>query len=324
LWASHGRRRRLELSWFLLTRGLWFVVLELTVMRLAYNFTFASEYPVFLIVLWVLGLCLIGLALLVWLPGRLLAVISLATIVLHHLLDPVQPSQFGELGWAWLLLHQVGAFTVAGVTAIVAYPLVPWIAVMALGYCFGPIVGRDAPRRQRALIAIGLAFVAAFVVLRAINAYGDPQPWRSQPSAVFTALSFLNTTKYPPSLMFLLMTLGPALLLLAWFDRRGVPGGHPIVVFGRVHLFYFVLHFYAAHVAAVLLALVTYGATAWSFVFNPVPSMGGPQALFPDDFGYPLSVAYLVWIAVVVARYPACRWFAAFKTRHRAWWIGYV
>ena len=324
LWASQGRRRRLQLSWFLLTRGVWFVLLELTVMRLAYNFTFAGEYPVFLIVLWVLGLCLIGLSALVWLPVPLLAAISIATIVLHHLLDPIQASQFGAFRWAWLLLHQVGVFSVAGVTAIVAYPFVPWIAVMALGYCFGPIMEQDAARRTRALTASGLAALAGFVLLRAINAYGDPQPWATQPSALFTALSFLNTTKYPPSLMFLSMTLGPAFLLLAWFDRRQIHATHPLAVFGRVPLFYFVLHFYLAHAAAVLLAFVTYGAAAWSFVFHPLPSMGGPRALFPADFGYPLWAAYVVWAVVVLVSYPACQWFATFKARHRTWWIGYL
>jgi hypothetical protein len=137
-------------------------------------------------------------------------------------------------------------------------------------------------------------------------------------------LSFLNTTKYPPSLAFLLMTLGPALLALAWFERPLPRWAGPLVVFGRVPLFYFVLHFFAAHLAAVLLGFVRYGAAAARFALHPVPSMGGPADLFPADFGYSLGVAYLVWAGVVLAMYPACRWFAEFKARRKEWWVSYL
>jgi uncharacterized membrane protein len=323
LWLQR-RRTKGQLSKFLLTRGLWLVVLELTVMRLAYNFNFSLQYPFLLLVLWVLGLGMIGMALLVWLPVPLLAVLSVAMIALHNMLDKVTATQFGAAAGVWNLVHQVGAFPFAGKLFVVGYPLVPWIAVMALGYCFGTMYLMERARRRRYLVMIGSAATLGFVVLRAINGYGDPAPWASQQSGVFTVLSFLNTSKYPPSLVFLLMTLGPAILLLAWFDRPSLKDSNPLVVFGRVPLFYFVLHFYAAHVAAVILALFHYGSAALPFIFKPLPSMGGPRELFPAQFGYDLWVAYLVWALIVLALYPACRWFASVKARRRDWWLSYL
>ena len=323
LWWQRGRTRR-DLSVFLLTRGLWLIVLELTVMRLAYNFTFSAQYPLFLIVLWALGLCMVALAALVWLPLPVLAVLSIATIAGHNLLDGVDPARLGGAAGLWSLLHQPGPVQLFGATGFVAYPLIPWIAVMALGFCLGPVFRWDPARRMRFLTAIGAAATVGFVLLRGLNRYGDPAPWSVQPSPTFTLLSFLNTTKYPPSLSFLLMTLGPSFLALAWFERWRVLAARPLVVFGQVPLFYFVLHFYAAHLAAVLLALLRYGKDAWAFVFHPLPSMVGPSSPFPAGFGWDLWVVYLVWALIVVGLYPVCRWFAGVKARRRDWWLGYL
>lgn len=266
---------------------------------------------------------MIALAALVWLPLPALAALSLAAIVGHNLLDGIDPARFGAAAGLWNVLHRPGPLVLPWGTAFVAYPLVPWIAVMAMGFCLGPLYGWDPARRTRVLLVLGTAATAGFLVLRAVNRYGDPVAWAVQPAG-FTLLSFLNTTKYPPSLDFLLMTLGPAFLLLAWLERRGVRPTNPLVVFGRVPLFYFVLHFYAAHLTAVLLSLARYGGQAWGFVFHPVPSMGGPATLFPQDFGWDLWVAYLVWGVIVVGLYPVCRWFAEVKTRRRDWWLGYL
>ena len=323
LWWRRGHTRR-ELSWFLLTRGLWLIVLEVTVMRLAYNFSLSGQYPLLLIVLWALGGCMVALAALVWLPLPALTVVSLAIIASHNLLDGVDPARFSAGAGLWNVLHQPGLVPLPAVPTIVAYPLVPWIAVMALGFCLGPIYLQDSSRRQRFLLRSGAAATIGFVLLRAVNHYGDPVPWTGQPATVYTVLSFLNTTKYPPSLAFLLMTLGPVLLALGWLDRHPPRPVHPLVVFGRVPLFYFVLHFYAAHLAAVLLAFGRYGSEAWRFVFHPVPSMGGPTALFPGGFGYDLRVTYLVWALIVLALYPLCRWFAGVKARRHDWWLGYL
>jgi uncharacterized membrane protein len=311
LWWQRGRSRT-DLSRFLLTRGLWLIVLELTLMRFAYQFSMAPRYPVLLVVLWALGASMMALAALAWLPIRLLAVLSVATIALHNLLDGVRG------GVAWTFLHQVGVFQKGPWTVLVAYPLVPWIAVMAAGFCFGPILLFDDARRQKLLVRLGAGLTAAFIVLRAVNAYGDPVPWTSG------ILSFLNTTKYPPSLLFLLMTLGPALLAFAWLEGRTLSDRNPLVIFGRVPLFYFVLHFFAAHLLAVLCSWIRYGSAATRFIFEPFPSMGGPRELFPPDFGFSLGATYVAWLAIVLLMYPLCRWFAKVKATRRDWWLGYL
>jgi len=322
-WWNNGRTRG-QLSGFLVSRGIWLIVLELTVMQLAYNFNFSTSNPIFLLVLWVLGACMVCMAALIWLPIRWLGILSVAAIALHNMLDPIAARQFGADAWLWNLLHQVGAFQFAGRLVIVPYTLIPWVAVMAAGFCFGPVWLKDPEARRRDLLRIGLAATLAFVAIRAVNVYGDPAPWSVQPSPITTALSFLNVTKYPPSLEFLLMTLGPALLVLACFDRRAFASTHPLVVFGRVPLFYFIAHFYLAHVAAAILAMLQYGSRALTFIFLPLPSMGGPKDLFPAGFGYHLLVAYVVWAAIVLGLYPACRWFAGVKARRRDWWLSYL
>ena len=305
----HGRSKG-QLAWFLVTRGLWLIVLELTVMQLAYNFHVSASYPIFLLVLWVLGACMIILAALVWLPMPVLTVGAAAVVVLHHLLE----------GTPLPLLHQVSAVPFAGRVFIAPYTLIPWFAVMALGYCMGPLFEKPAAERRRLLFRIGWGVTVAFIVVRGLNLYGDPAPW----SGPREALSFLNTTKYPPSLSFLLMTLGPALVVLAWFERVSFSRTNPLIVFGRVPLFYFVLHFFAAHAIAVVLAVATYGAAAWSFMFQPVPSMGGPAQAFPAGFGWDLWVVYVVWLALVAALYPVCLWFSRVKERNRSWWLSYL
>ncbi len=303
LWRRGGRVSR-----FLWTRGLWLILLEVTVMRVAYNFSLSMKYPLFLLVLWVLGACMIVLAALVHLPPRVLAVISVATILLHNCLDGIPLPG----------LHQPGAFPIGGFVVLVGYPLIPWFAVMSAGFCAGELMTLDAGRRQRLLLSLGAAMTVAFVAIRAANRYGDPVP------SVGGLLSFLNTTKYPPSLDFLLMTLGPGLVLLALFDRWQLRAENPLAVLGRVPLFYFVTHFLAAHALIVVLSFLQYGTAARHFIFNPVPSMGAPQGLFPAGFGYPLWAAYVAWITIVAAIYPLCRWFDGVKQRRRDWWLSYL
>jgi uncharacterized membrane protein len=325
---KNGNRTRAQLSRFLVTRGLWLIALELTIMQLAYNFDVSANYPIFLLVLWVLGACMIVLAGLVWMPIRVLTVLSVATIILHNSFDGIRAQSLGGFAPFWTLLHQVGAIPVAGRIVIAPYTLVPWFAVMALGFCIAQVFSirfsSEAEKRRDLLFRLGLAMTIAFVALRVINVYGDPARWQGQSSTILTLLSFLNTTKYPPSLAFLLMTLGPALMVLSWFDRVPFARSNPLIVFGRVPLFYFVLHFVLAHAAIVVLALFTYGSRALTFMFQPVPSMGGPAKAFPPDFGYDLWVAYAVWITIVVGLYPLCRWFAAVKERGQHWWLSYL
>ncbi len=212
----------------------------------------------------------------------------------------------------------------AGHVVVVAYPVLPWAGVMALGFAAGALYDLEASRRRRVLVWTGMALIAGFLALRGWNQYGDPQPWSVQSTATLTVLSFLRTTKYPPSLAFLLMTLGPVLLGLAWFERRSPDRGHPLVVIGRVPLFYYVGHFAAAHAWR---RFWPGGATAtcrWPFLSGPFPSMGGARETFPADFGWPLWMVYLVWFAVVFLMYPLCRWYDRLKSGRRWWWLGYL
>ena len=322
----YGRRKQdaKQLSQFLWKRGIWFIFLEFAVMQFAYNFNFSRDYIVLLLILWIFGLCFIFMAALVRLPLPWLLPLSLAVILFHNALDFLRPADGNPFVLVVSALHQPNIFAVAGFRFLVSYPPVPWLFVMAAGYCFGQLFLLEPPRRQRIIGRLGLLTTAAFVAIRAVNVYGDPAPWSHQKSAVFTFLSFLNTTKYPPSLEFLLMTLGPAFLLLGFYDRCRWKDSNPLLVFGRVPLFYFVLHFYAIHALVLILAFFRYGTGASRFIFNPVPAMGGPQQLYPPNFGYPFGVVYLCWIMLIVALYPCCRWFTGVKATRRAWWLSYL
>jgi uncharacterized membrane protein len=312
---------RAELSRFLWTRGFWLVVLEFTIVRAGFFFDLGSA-PLILLVFWALGMSMIALAVLVHLPYRLLLGLSIAMIALHNLFDGVKSAQFGAYAWVWQILHAQELLRVGPPPVIVAYPLVPWIGVMAAGYCCGRVYRLTPERRRAVLLRLGLALTAAFVVIRAVNGYGDPRPWTPQASPLFTGLSFLNTTKYPPSLAFLLMTLGPALILLALVDGVRVGQRHPLLVFGRVPLFYFVLHIPLIHVMAIVLAWARYGAAP--FLLMPPPTFGTPRTVFPPDYGWDLWVVYAMWALVVVTLYPVCLWFMRLKARRRDWWLSYL
>jgi uncharacterized membrane protein len=195
------------------------------------------------------------------------------------------------------------------------YPLIPWVGVLALGYCLGPLLLRDADARRRALVRLGLVLIAAFLVVRAFNGYGDPSPWSVQRSPTLTILSFLNTSKYPPSLVFLLMTLGFALVLLGVADRARGPVARFFIVYGRVPFFYFVLHFYVIHLLALIAGVLTgYGASQF---------MTMPFA-FPRTYGFDLATTYVIWAGVVLALYAPCRWFADVKARRTDAWLSYL
>ena len=307
LWYQRGHSKA-ELSRFLWTRGLWLVVLDLTVMRFAFNFSLTSGLLI-LGVLWALGWSMVVLALLIYIPIRWLTALSIATIALHNLADSVTG------GWIWNIIHQPGIFKIGDTVVLAAYPLVPWIAVMSLGFCLGRVFLLDPSDRQKFLLRAGLATTIAFLVIRAINIYGDPSPWS-------TALSFLRTTKYPPSLDFLLMTLGPAMLLLAAFERLKLTSSHPFLVFGRTPLFFFIVHFYAIHLLTIPFALIRYGEAP--FLRYPTPSLGGDAKLYPPGYGYDLWVVYCVWLGIVVLLYPLCLWFARLKERRKHWWLSYL
>jgi uncharacterized membrane protein len=240
----------------------------------------------------------------------------------HNLLDGISAARLGAWAPLWTVLHAPGFLSASpDHTVFLAYPLIPWVGVMALGWCLGAIYAWPAERRQRWLVRTGAALTAAFVVLRAINLYGDPAPWAAQPGAVLTVASFLNTTKYPPSLLFLLMTLGPALILLRLAEAPRARWLEPARIIGKVPLFYFLVHLALIHALAVLWSAVRYGSVHGMF---ESPSLGQFPITVPPDWGFALPGVYAAWLAVVLAMYPLCRWYAALKQRRTDWWLSYL
>ncbi|HKX52343.1 MAG TPA: heparan-alpha-glucosaminide N-acetyltransferase domain-containing protein [Nitrosospira sp.] len=317
--ASQGMKHS-RLAKRLFLRGLWLVFLELTVVRFAWFFNL--DYSLMdLQVIWALGWSMIALAALVYLPLWAIAGFGIGMILGHNLLDGIQLEDFqiagGSLTWqGWLLsvLH-IPHFPVV-------YPLIPWIGVMAAGYAFGPIMLTSSSIRRKSTLALSATLFTVFVILRALNIYGDPDPWVVQETSVFTLLSFLNTTKYPPSLLYLLMTLGLMLLLISafewWHEAHGPHGavGRFLITFGRVPLFFYLIHLYFIHALALLIAFAM-GADISSFMTSSWE--------FPPWWGFSLPIVYLVWVGVTALLYPVCRRFAAFKSRHRgSWWTPYI
>ena len=314
--ARRGRSAR-ELSRYLFTRGLWLMLLDVTVFRwLGLQFNFSS-HVIILNVLWALGWAMVALALLVHLPRPAIAAFGILLIAGHNLLDSVSSSQP-----LWTLLHvQSFILRTPEHSILVVYPLIPWLGVTALGNSLGAIYSWTRERRRALLFSCGIGMTAAFLVLRAIDAYGDPAPWSTQHSALQTAISFLDTTKYPPSLLFLLMTLGPALILLAAFDGSTSRLMCPVSVYGKVPLFYFLVHVPLIHLLAAGACYVRYGEAYGLF---ETPSLSQFPVAFPVGWGFHLPVVYLVWIFVVVSLYPLCAWYAAVKMRRASPWLSYI
>jgi uncharacterized membrane protein len=316
------RRSTARLSRYLFARGLWLIVLELFVLR-CFGWQFNFDYQVTLLtVLWALGWSMLVLSVLVYLPPRIVTATGVAMILVHNLFDGIQPAVFGSLAPIWSILHSPGVvFSDGRHVVFAAYPLIPWVGVAAAGYGLGQIFLWDAGRRRALLLRLGAVLILAFLALRVVNVYGDPRPWTGEASLFRTALSFLNATKYPPSLLFLLMTLGPALLLLRAVDRPTPAWLRPALVIGRVPLFYFVLHVVLMHGLAVLICYVRYGAVHWMF-----ESPGLAQFPVTQPPGWPVSlpVVYVLWACVVAMLYPLCRWFAAVKRRRADWWLSYL
>jgi uncharacterized membrane protein len=313
-----GRRRsRGELSWFLLTRGLWLILLELVLARwFVYQFNFDFRVTM-LLVLWALGCALVTLAALVHLPAFVVTAFGVLLVVSHNAVDSAAPANP-----LWAVLHAQGfLLNTPGHVIFVAYPLIPWIGVTAAGYGLGQVYDWDGDRRRSFLLRLGLALSLAFLVLRGLDGYGDPATWQRQATATFTVLSFLNTTKQPPSLLFLLMTLGPALVFLWAVDRATPRFLRPAVVIGKVPLFYYLLHFPLIHLLAVAVCYAKYGSAHWMF---ESPDLANYPFSAPPGWGFSLPVVYLIWAFVVAAMYPLCRWFAAVKRRRNDAWLSYL
>jgi len=282
-----------------------------------FGWTFAFDFTsVSLIVIWALGCSMIVLAGLIHLPTWAVAAFGLALIFGHNNFDGVKPEDLGGLGPLWRILHAGGEFElVHGFHVIAGYPLVPWIGVMAVGYAMGQLM-TQASERRRVLVILGASAVLLFVFLRLTRVYGEPNQWSRQSNPLLTLLSILDCRKYPPSLCYLLMTLGPALLFLALFDS-GVPRGlRPLLVFGRVPMFFYLLHLAVIHGLSVLANYVRFGHANWLY-----GNTAGVKP--PPDAGFDLPIVYLAWAVVILMLYPLCRWFAALKASSRAKWLGY-
>jgi uncharacterized membrane protein len=315
-YLSLRKKSKRELSWFLFTRGLWLIVLETVVTRcLGWQFNF-DYHVLMLIVLWALGWAMITLSVLVYLPAWAVATFGVVMIATNNLFDSVDSSN-----WLWTILHSLNFLVnTPRHVVFVTYVLIPWVGVTAAGYGLGQIYSWPSARRRAFLLPLGIGLSAAFIILRAINIYGDPQPWSTQKSAAFTVLSFLNTTKYPPSLLYLLMTLGPAMLFL-WAVDAGTPRWlRPALTVGKVPMFYYLLHIPLIHLIAVVVCYARYGQAHWMF---ESPSLRDFPITPPPGWGYSLPVVYLVWVCVVLTLYPLCCWFAGVRQRRSDAWLSY-
>ena len=320
-WLQRARGKpTTQLARLLVTRGLWLVLLELTV--LGFGWSFALPYLLFLQVIAAIGWGMVLLAAMVWLPRAVVLAVGVAIIAGHDLLDGIAPASFSSVSTWWTLLYVPGVISQRAVpVALVIYPVLPWFGVLAFGYGLGPSFLQSAPRRDRTFAVLGLAMIAVFLLLRGFNLYGDPAPWQPQATFGQSFMAFLNVQKYPPSLLYICATLGPVLALVPLIERwRGVTA-RIFLTFGAVPLFLYVLHVYAVHAVAILLRLAT-GQSIAGLIDNVRVIVVQPQLL--RGSGFSLPVVYLVWVAVLALLYPLCRWFAGVKQRGGHWWLSYL
>ena len=316
-YLSLKKKSKRELSRFLLTRGLWLIFLEVVVVRcLGWQFNF-NYHLTLLMVLWALGCAMIVLSGLVYFPPWAVTTFGVAMIALHNLFDNVS--------WdnpVWTILHSPGMLTTnPNHKVFVFYVLIPWVGVTAAGYGLGQIYDWRSERRRAFLWKLGVGLIAAFVVIREINIYGDPSRWTVQKSVAFTVLSFLNASKYPPSLLYLLMTIGPAVMFLWAVDGRNPKVFGPALTVGRVPMFYYLLHIPLIHVVAVVVCYARYGTAHWMFESDSPRNF---PVNTPPGWGYSLPIIYLIWFCVVLALYPLCRWYAGLKTRSKNGLLSYI
>jgi uncharacterized membrane protein len=315
LYGTHGKTRN-QVAWFLLTRGLWIVFLELTVVR--FTWTFDVNYQITVLqIIWVIGWSMVVLAALVFLPTEYVAIFGIVMIALHNLFDGIPADGLGSWGWLWRILHTGGPMMpIPDRLVFAAYPLIPWIGVMAVGYAFGAVMHGDPAARRRRLLVLGTLVCLAFLLLRASNVYGDPRRWSVQTDPLFTVFSFLNCHKYPPSLLFLLMTLGPAIVFLGLGEGKPGPVGRFLITYGRVPMFFYILHFALIHGAALASSYLRA-----SHDFGP----WHPPLAYPFPwYRYTLPEVYLIWLGVVLVLYLPCRWYAGVKRRRKDWWLSYL
>ena len=317
------RKTKKELSAFLIKRGLWLMLLETIVINFAWSFN--PSYPFFrLLVIWVLGLAMVILSVLIYLPPKIILVIGLLILFGHNLLDNIHATANSLNDFLWGVLHERKRFTIGGRTIATGYPIISWLGIMSLDYCFGSLYkkGMDAVLRKKYLLIMGGAAIVLFLLLRGINMYGDMKPWSPQSSFLLTICSFLNVTKYPPSLLYSLMTLGPALIVLALLEKPLNKLENMIIRIGRVPLFFYILHLFLIHLLA-MVAVVLSGRQ-WTDMILPL-NANAKDAPWLAGYGFSLAGTYLVWIVVILLLYPLCKWYDNYKTNHKEkWWLSYL
>ena len=315
------RKTKKQLSIFLLTRGLWLMFLEITVVN--FGWLFNPEFPsIFLVVIWTLGLSMVVLSAAIHLPQKLIPVLGILIVAGHNLLDNVHVPGTDLKAFLWAELHEQRRFFVGERIVATGYPVLPWIGVMLLGYYFGNLFTEKFPpsRRKKWLLGLGAGTIAAFILIRLTNFYGDPHPWVVQNSFTYSILSFLNTTKYPPSLLYILMTLGPAFIFLAYTERTSNSLSRAVIHIGRVPMFYYLIHIYLIHLLAMGAAEIS-GFNWDVFILKTWPWLE-PQL---KGYGFSLGVTYLVWIGVVLMLYPLCRWYDGYKQKNKdKKWLSYL
>jgi uncharacterized membrane protein len=315
------RKSKKQLSKFLVTRGLWLMLIELTVVNFGWFFNIHFSFLP-LIVIWAIGLSMVVLSGLIYLPKKIILVIGLLIVFCHNLLDNIHVEGNGFPAFLWAELHEPHRFQIGDRIVATGYPVLAWIGVMALGYCFGGLYSQNlnAEKRKRLLLLIGSVAVLLFIIIRATNAYGDASLWSKQPTAFFTFLSFLNTTKYPPSLLYILMTLGPAIIFLSLTEKKLPRFTKPLIHIGRVPMFFYLVHIYVIHLLAMIVAELT--GYHWSdFLLQRWPW------LVPQLKGYGVSIGwtYIIWLTIIVMIYPFCKWYDGYKSTHKEkWWLSYL
>ncbi len=317
------RKTKKELAAFLLKRGLWLMLLEVVVISFAWNFN--PHYPTFrLQVIWILGLCMVFMSGLIYLPPKIILAIGMLILFTHNLFDGFHVTGNNFSDFLLAELHERRRFNFGGHYFTTGYSLVAWLSIMMLGYCFGGLYKKEVTQsvRKKNLLIIGSTAIVLCVIIRGINSYGDMSPWQVQPSFIMSVCSFLNATKYPPSLIYTLMTLGPSLIMLALLEKPLNSFGKIIIPIGRVPLFFYILHLFLIHLLAII-AVVLSGRPWTDMIFTSLQNAKDSPWL--AGYGLSLAGTYLVWIIVVALLYPLCKWYDRYKTNHKEkWWLSYL
>ena len=320
-YLQSARKSKKELSIFLLTRGLWLILAEVTIVNLLFTFDLTFDV-IALEVIWAIGISMVILGLVIWLPFNIILAIGLLIVLGHNALDFYERGQTGPFSAGYNLIHRVGFHQLSDKRQLlILYPFLPWTGLMILGYCLGKVLlNSDPAYRKKFLMITGISTIALFIILRFINVYGDPFRWSSQANGFYTFLSFINASKYPPSLFFISMTIGPALLLMAWWDSIQNGFTRIVSVYGRVPFFYFLTHFFLIHLFSAI-AFFLRGHSFAEGAGNPGTFINFIQA----GEGVQLRYVYLIWLSVVIVLYPICKWYDNYKTNHKEKkWLSYL